>query len=69
MNLAAAYEQIAKEYDRQKWWRLFARFREGTLGLVGLILYLAVIGAVIAGLVWLVPKGWEMVADQFHLNE
>ncbi|MFV0441988.1 MAG: serine/threonine protein kinase [Planctomycetaceae bacterium] len=68
MNLAAAYEQIAKEYDRQKWWRLFARFRDGTLGIVGLILYLAAIAALIGAIVWVVPQGWKYVAGQFHLD-
>jgi serine/threonine-protein kinase len=68
MNLAAAYEQIEKQYNRQKWWRLLARFRDGTLGIVGLILYLAVIGAVIAGIVYAVPVGWELVATQLKLK-
>ncbi len=68
MGLAAAYEQIEKQYNRQKWWRLLARFREGTLGIVGLILYLAAIAAIIAGLVWLVPIGWEWIATQLKLT-
>lgn len=68
-GLAAAYKEIEKQYDRQKWWRLFARFKEGTLGIVGLILYLAVIGAFIAGLVWAYPRVAEWIATQFHLNQ
>lgn len=67
MGLAAAYQQIEKEYNRLKWWRLLARFREGTLGLVGLILYLAVIGAVIGGVVWAVPQAWSFIAAKLNL--
>lgn len=67
-NLAAEYEKIAKAYDRQKWWRLFARFRDGTLGIVGLILYLAVVAVVIGALVWAVPQGWKYVAGELNLQ-
>ena len=67
-GLAAAYQQIEKEYNRLKWWRLLARFRDGTLGIVGLIVYLTVIVAVIGGLVWVVPHAWEWAATQFNLK-
>ncbi|MEZ6067790.1 MAG: protein kinase [Planctomycetaceae bacterium] len=67
-GLAAAYQQIEKEYDRQKWWRLLSRFREGTLGIVGLIVYLAAIAALVGGLVWAVPQGWDWVAQQLNLK-
>jgi serine/threonine-protein kinase len=66
-SLAAAYEKIDRQYRRQKWWRLLARFRDGTLGLVGLILWLAAIGAVIAGAVIAYPYVAEMIASRFHL--
>lgn len=67
-SLAAAYKEIEKQYDRQKWWRLFARFKEGTLGLVGLIMYLGVIAAVIAGLIWAAPKAAAWIAAYFGLT-
>ena len=67
-NLAAAYEQISKEYDRQKWWRLLARWRDGTLGMVGLVIYLAVIAAAIGALIWLVPQAWKYIASQLNLT-
>lgn len=67
-NLAAEYDKIAKAYDRQKWWRLLARFKEGTLGIVGLIIYLAAIAAVIGALIYFVPKAWEQTAEKFNLK-
>jgi serine/threonine-protein kinase len=49
ISLAAEYAKIDRQVKRQKWWRLLARFRDGTLGLVGLILYLALVAGVIVG--------------------
>ncbi len=49
-SLAEAYKKIEKQYDRQKWWRLLSRFRDGTLGMVGLILYLTLVAAVLVAL-------------------
>ncbi len=67
-NLAAEYEKISREYERQKWWRLLARWRDGTLSFVGFLLYLAVIAAVIGGLIWLIPQAWEYIAHQLNLT-
>jgi serine/threonine-protein kinase len=51
-NLASAYAKIERQYDRQKWWRLLSRFRDGTLGLVGLLIWLiiVVVAVIAAGL-------------------
>lgn len=49
VSLAAEYAKIDKQVKRQKWWRLLARFRDGTIGLVGLILWLALIAGVGVG--------------------
>ncbi|MFG0333206.1 MAG: serine/threonine protein kinase [Maioricimonas sp. JB049] len=67
-NLAAEYQKIDRQYQRQKWWRLLSRWRDSTLGLVGLIIYLAVIAAVVAAAVWFVPVLWQMIAEQFNLG-
>ncbi|QDU36419.1 Serine/threonine-protein kinase PrkC [Maioricimonas rarisocia] len=67
-NLAAEYQKIDRQYQRQKWWRLLARWRDSTLGLVGLIVYLAVIAAVVAAAIWFVPILWRMIAEQFNLG-
>jgi len=42
-NTANAYAKIEKQYNRQKWWRLLGRFRDGTVGIVGLVVWLVVI--------------------------
>jgi len=68
-NLAAQFAQIDKQYKRQKWWRLLARFRDGTLGLVGLIVYLAAIAAVIGGLVYLYLNFGSSIAQKFGLQK
>jgi serine/threonine-protein kinase len=67
-SLAAQFAQIDKQYKRQKWWRLLARFRDGTLGVVGLIVYLAVIVAAIAGLIYLYRTFGTAIAQQFGLQ-
>lgn len=48
-NLANAYAKIDRQYSRQKWWRLLARFKDGTLGIVGLIVWLIVAAAILIG--------------------
>ena len=48
-SLAKQYATLEKQYKRRKWWRILGKFKDGTLGLVGLILYLAVVLAIIAG--------------------
>ncbi len=46
-SLADEFKIIEKQYNRQKWWNLLTRLREGTLGILGLILYLGAIAGVI----------------------
>jgi hypothetical protein len=67
-NLADTYARLEKQYKRQKWWRLLARWRDGTLGLVGLIVYLAIVAAVIGGLVWGGIHLWHIIAAKYHLG-
>jgi hypothetical protein len=67
-NLADTYARLEKQYKRQKWWRLLARWRDGTLGLVGLIVYLAVVAAVIGGLIWGGIQLWQFIAEKYHLG-
>ncbi len=42
--------------DRRKWWDLLAKFRDGTLGIIGLMLYLGVIAAFIGGICGFWPE-------------
>lgn len=60
-DLADAYSQIEKQYNRQKWWRLLGRFRDGTLGFVGLIVWLIVVGLVGALALYGMMQGWEFL--------
>jgi serine/threonine-protein kinase len=66
-GLAAQFAQIDKQYQRQKWWRLLARFRDGTLGMVGLILYLAAVAALIGLLIYLYMNFGTAIAQKFGL--
>ncbi len=58
-SLADEYKKIEKQYNRQKWWNLLTRFREGTLGLLGLVLYLGAI----AGVIFAAWYFWPVVRD------
>ncbi len=62
-GLAAAYKKIEKQYDRQKWWRLLSRFRDGTLGFVGLILWLVAVTTAVAALGFAVVYGYEFLGQ------
>jgi serine/threonine-protein kinase len=64
-SLADTYAKLEKQYRRQKWWRLLARWRDGTLGIVGLIVYLVVVAAVIGGAVWGGIYVWNMIAAKY----
>ena len=58
-SLADEYKKIEKQYNRQKWWNLLSRFKEGTLGLLGLVLYLGAI----AGVIFAAWYFWPVVRD------
>ncbi len=64
-NLASAYAKIDRQYARQKWWRLLGRFRSGTLGIVGLIVWLVVAAAVIGGGGFLVLVAIKTIAVKY----
>lgn len=68
-NLAAEYEKLAKQYERRKWWSLLRRTVNGTLGFVGLLIWLVVIAAVGFALYYFVPWVFDMIADGVGLND
>ena len=68
-SLANEYEKLAKQYERRKWWSYLRRMVDGTLGFVGLLIWLAVI-AVIGGVLYLVvPMLFNKVADGIGLED
>lgn len=68
-NLAKEYEKLAKQYERRKWWRYFGRLVDGTMGLVGLVIWLAIVAAVGAGLYFALPIVFNMIAKNVGLQE
>ena len=64
-SLASEYSKLEKQYNRRKWWEMLSRFKDGTLGFVGLLAYLAAIGVII---VTLYLYGWPFVKETF-LNQ
>ena len=46
-GLASEMAKIDKQYGRRKWWNFVRKIKDGTLGLVGLLLYLGAIGVVL----------------------
>lgn len=66
-SLAATYEKLDKQYKRQKWWRKLASFRDGTLGLFGFILYLAVVIAALGGVAYGGYLLWQFIAEKYGL--
>lgn len=53
-GLAEEFAKIDKQYGRRKWWNLAARWRDGTVGLLSLIVWLGLVAAVIYGVFWVV---------------
>ena len=66
--LAAEYAKIDRQVQRQKWWRLLARFRDGTLGIVSLILWLALVAGVIVGAVMAYPWVANSISNQLKVR-
>jgi hypothetical protein len=67
-SLASTYAKIDKQHKRQKWWRLFRKFREGTLGMVSLVIWLAIIvGVIIAGVKY-GPSAWSAIAEKAGIS-
>ncbi len=67
-SLASTYAKLDKQHKRQKWWRLFRKFREGTLGMVSLVIWLAIIvGIVIAGVKY-GPTAWSAIAEKAGIS-
>ncbi len=67
-SLANQYAKLEKQYRRQKWWRLLSRFKDGTLGFVGLIVYLAVVAAIIGGTIYGGILLWDFIATKYNLR-
>jgi eukaryotic-like serine/threonine-protein kinase len=67
-SLAATYAQLDKQYSRQKWWRMISRFKDGTLGFVGLVLYLVIVVAVLGALGWGAYLLWQIIAQKYGLS-
>lgn len=67
-SLANQYAKLEKQYRRQKWWRLLSRFKDGTLGLVGLLLYLAIVAAIIGGVIYGGILLWDFIAAKYNLR-
>lgn len=63
-SLADEYKKIEKQYNRQKWWNMLTRFREGTLGFLGLVLYLGAIAGVIFAGWYFWPVVRDMIQDR-----
>lgn len=66
-NLAAEYEKLAKQYERRKIWRYLGKLVDGTMGMVGLLIWLAIIAAIGAGLYFGLPIIFDMIAQNVGL--
>jgi len=67
-NMQSLYQKIDRQHSRRKWWRLLDNIKDGTLGWVSLVVWLAIVAGVGYGLYLFVPMIWKMIADQFGLN-
>ncbi|WP_437185096.1 serine/threonine protein kinase [Planctomicrobium sp. SH668] len=68
-NLAAQYEKLAKQYERRWIWRSLRKLVDGTLGVFGLIIWLAIIATAGIGLYFGIPMLFDMLASKVGLDE
>lgn len=68
-SLAAEYDKLARQYERRKWWQALRRLVDGTLGFVGLLIWLAILASVGFALYYSVPWLFDMLADGLGLTE
>jgi serine/threonine-protein kinase len=66
-NLAKEYEKLARQYERRNIWRALRRLVDGTLGMVGLLIWLVIVAAVGAGLYFAVPIVYQLIAKNVGL--
>ncbi|MCA8994658.1 MAG: serine/threonine protein kinase [Planctomycetaceae bacterium] len=67
-GLAAEYEKLAKQYERRKWWQYLKQLVDGTLGFVGLLIWLAIIAAVGGAIYFIYPIVMDYIAGQAGLK-
>jgi serine/threonine protein kinase len=67
-NLAQQYEKLAKQYERRWIWRSLKQMVDGTLGYLGLAIWLGIIAAIGAGLYYAIPMAYDLIADKFGLR-
>jgi serine/threonine-protein kinase len=63
-NLAQEYQKLAKQYDRRKWWDFAKRLFDGTMGMLGLVIWLGIVAAIGAGIYFLYPMAMDFLASQ-----
>lgn len=67
-NLAAQYEKLARQYERRKWWRFFGRLVDGTLGIVGLLIWVGIVAVAGFGLYLTIPWVYGLIASNVGLT-
>ncbi len=60
-EMKSLYEKIDKQHSRRKWWRLLENYKNGTVGLISLIVWLALIGLACYGLYLAYPVVLKMI--------
>ena len=67
-NLESQYKKLARQHDRRKIWRFFGRLVSGTMGYIGLMMWLATIVVVLVILYYLVPFLFDLLAHQIGIG-
>jgi len=68
-EIKSIYEKIDRQHKRRKWWRVLENIKEGTVGWISLVIWLALVGGVGYGLYLGVPMAWQLIADNFGLTQ
>jgi serine/threonine-protein kinase len=68
-GLKSEFEKIGRQYDRRGWTRWFRNLISGTAGFLSLIIWLAIIAAVIGGLYFFFPTIWDTIVKAINSRQ
>lgn len=68
-GLKSEFEKIGRQYDRRGWTRWAKSMISGTAGMISFAIWLAMIAAVIGGLIYFFPTIWNMISGAIKARQ
>jgi len=68
-GLKSEFEKLGRQYDRRGWTRWFRNILSGATGFVSLLIWLAIVAALIGALYFFFPSIWETITKAIHSRQ